>query len=83
MVDEGLVHILATDAHNLRNRSPLMAEARDMVAQRLGEQAAIDMVLTRPIGILENASPTSLPPAAGVTRQASGFGFFRRLFAGA
>jgi len=83
MVDEGLTHILATDAHNVRNRSPLMAEARDMVAERLGEQAAIDMVLTRPIGVLENASPDSLPPAVGVTKPTGGLGFFRRLFAGA
>jgi protein-tyrosine phosphatase len=80
MIDEGLAHILATDAHNLRNRSPLMAEARDMVAERLGEQAAIDMVLTRPIGVLENAPPDSLPPAVGVGRPSGGIGFFSRLF---
>ena len=48
-----------------------MAEARDMVAERLGEQAAIDMVLTRPIGVLENASPDSLP-AAVCLKKASG-----------
>ncbi|MEI7932392.1 MAG: CpsB/CapC family capsule biosynthesis tyrosine phosphatase [Alphaproteobacteria bacterium] len=83
MIDEGLTHILATDAHNIRNRSPLMAEARDMVAQRLGEQAAVDMVLTRPIGVLENAAPDSLPAAVGVTKPGGGLGFFRRLFAGA
>jgi protein-tyrosine phosphatase len=80
MVDEGLTHILATDAHNLRNRSPLMAEARDMVAERLGEQAANDMVLTRPIGVLENASPDSLPPAVGVAKAADGLNLFKRLF---
>ncbi len=83
MIDEGLVHILATDAHNLRNRAPLMAEARDKVAERLGEQAAIDMVLTRPAGVLENASPESMPPAVGAARRSGGLGFFRRLFAGA
>ena len=83
MIDEGLVHILATDAHNLRNRAPLMAEARDKVASRLGEQAAVDMVLTRPAGVLENASPESMPPAVGIQRGSGGKGFFRRLFAGA
>lgn len=83
MVDEGLTHILATDAHNLRNRSPLMAEARDLVAERLGEQAAIDMVLTRPIGVLENTSPEGLPPVEGIHRKSGGKGFFARLFSGA
>jgi len=81
MLDEGLVHILATDAHNLRNRKPKMAEARDAVALRLGEQAAIDMVLTRPRGILDDVLPTDLPDrvgAAAPTRAKSGF--FARMF---
>jgi protein-tyrosine phosphatase len=62
MIDEGLVHILATDAHNLRNRSPSMARSRDMVAERLGEAEALNMVLTRPRGILDNLEPGALPP---------------------
>lgn len=83
MVDEGLVHILATDAHNLRNRSPLMGEAREMVADRLGEQAAVDMVLTRPQAVLDNAAPDSMPTLNSVTSSSSGMGMLRRLFAGA
>jgi protein-tyrosine phosphatase len=62
MIDEGLVHILATDAHNLRNRAPSMAKARDMVAERLGETEALNMVEVRPRGILDNVEPSSLPP---------------------
>lgn len=62
MIDEGLVHILATDAHNLRNRSPSMAKSRAMVAERLGEVEADNMVLTRPQGILDDADPATMPP---------------------
>lgn len=80
MIDEGLVHILATDAHNLRNRSPSMAKSRDLVAERLGEQAAIDMVLTRPICVLENAPPDSAPAPVGVDKPKGGMGFFKRMF---
>ena len=83
MLDEGVVHILATDAHNLRNRSPILSEARQAVADRLGEQAAIDMVVTRPRGILENLAPSSLPPAVGAPAQVksrSREGVLRRLF---
>jgi len=84
MLDEGLVHVLATDAHNLRNRSPLMAEARDAVAERLGEQAAIDMVLTRPQGVLEDAVPDSLPPLAGTAPvKPERRGLFSRIFSNA
>jgi protein-tyrosine phosphatase len=80
MIDEGLVHILATDAHNLRSRSPVLSEAVAAVAARLGEQAANDMVLTRPLAVLENESPATVPAAVGVSRQASRPGFFKRLF---
>lgn len=81
MLDDGIVHVLATDAHNLRNRKPLLAEARELVAQRLGAQAASDMVLTRPRAVLENAPASSLPPAVGLPRQpAKRAGFFSRLF---
>jgi protein-tyrosine phosphatase len=62
MLDEGLCHLLATDAHNTEQRAPRMAEARDVVAQRLGDDEAINLVLRRPQGILDNLSPADLPP---------------------
>lgn len=82
MLDEGIVHIIATDAHNLRNRKPAMASARDAVAERLGEQAAIDMVLTRPQAVLDNQDPVTLPPtvANANKKPARSGGFFQRLF---
>jgi protein-tyrosine phosphatase len=62
MLDEGLCHLLATDAHDTEQRAPRMAEARDFVAQRLGDDEAINLVLGRPQGILNNLSPAELPP---------------------
>lgn len=84
LLDEGLVHILATDAHNLRNRCPNLSEARDLVAERLGEQAATDMVITRPQAVLDNALPSSVPPAVGApARPRERQGVFARLFSAA
>lgn len=81
MLDEGLVHILASDGHNMRGRRPQMAAARDIVAQRLGEPAAIDMVVTRPRAVLDNASPSRLPEPVSAPKQTStGLSFLRRLF---
>jgi len=81
MLDEGIVHILATDGHNLRNRTPLLSPARDAVAARLGDKAAIDMVLTRPKAVLENLPPSRLPDPVGAQKpSATGFRFLRRLF---
>ena len=62
MLDEGYCHLLATDAHNTDRRAPLMAEARALVAQRLGEDEAANLVLRRPQGILNDLTPAELPP---------------------
>jgi protein-tyrosine phosphatase len=62
MLDEGLCHLLATDAHNTEQRAPRMADAREFVAKRLGDDEAINLVLRRPQGILNNLSPAELPP---------------------
>lgn len=61
MLDEGVVDIVATDAHNLTSRPPVLSRARDAVAARLGEAEALNMVRHRPAAILEN---TALPPRA-------------------
>ena len=62
MLDEGLVHILATDAHNLRNRKPVLSAARERVAGRLGEAEATAMVTTRPAAIVANRPPEPVAP---------------------
>lgn len=80
MLDEGLVHLIATDAHNLRHRKPLLSEAVDLVATRLGDDAARDMVLTRPRLVLKNADPAASPALAGASKPEIRFGALRRLF---
>jgi protein-tyrosine phosphatase len=79
MLDEGLVHILATDAHNLRNREPVLSPARDLVAKRLGDEEATQMVLTRPQKIVDGAAPEATrrhPASSGGPRR---HGLFRGL----
>jgi protein-tyrosine phosphatase len=65
IVDEGLAQILASDAHNVTNRAPRLAEGRDAVAARLGADEARRMVMERPQGILANADPGTLAPRHG------------------
>ena len=75
MLDEGLVDILATDAHHIDKRPPLLAEGRDAAAVRVGMDEAMHMVRTRPRGVLDNAAPSSLPqrsPAAPPPAKARG-----------
>lgn len=63
LAGEGLVHILATDAHHPRRRPPLLAEAREAAARLVGEDEATHMVETRPAGVISNVGPDDLPPA--------------------
>ena len=57
MLDDGFCHVLATDAHDTERRPPRMAEACEFVARRLGENEAINLVLRRPQGILNDLIP--------------------------
>lgn len=72
MLDEGLVDILATDAHHIDQRPPLLAEARAAAAGRVGAEEAWHLVDTRPRGIVADTAPHDLPrrpePAAAPAR---------------
>ena len=54
MLDENLVDLLATDAHNLDSRPPLLAAARDAVAKRCGDATGARLVAANPLAILQN-----------------------------
>ena len=61
MLDEGCAHILATDAHDMGRRAPDLSKGCELAAKRLGSKEAEHLVLTRPLGILTNALPGTLP----------------------
>lgn len=62
MLDEGIVDILASDAHDTKYRTTGLSKARDAVAQRLGEKEARMMVLDRPYHIVKNEALPPKPP---------------------
>jgi protein-tyrosine phosphatase len=66
MLDEGCVHLIATDAHDAERRPPNLAAGREAVAKRVGPEEAQHLVLTRPLGILKDESPSTLPGPSGV-----------------
>jgi protein-tyrosine phosphatase len=84
MLSEGIVHIIASDAHNIRSRPPVMSEAFEMAKTELGLDEATHLVVTRPTSVLENAPPGATPKiGAQQPRQAkTSGGFLRRLFGG-
>jgi protein-tyrosine phosphatase len=64
MLDEGCVHILATDAHDTHRRPPDLSRGRDAAAARVGIEEAEHLVLTRPLGVIRNEAPANLPRLA-------------------
>ena len=61
MLDEGYVHILATDAHDVNRRPPNLSQGRELAAKRVGDTEAQHLVVTRPRGVLLNDVPSNLP----------------------
>jgi len=59
---KGLVHVIASDAHNTRGRSPVLSRAVERVGQWVGPDFAARMVDDIPRAFLEGRDP-DLPPA--------------------
>jgi len=62
MLDEGCVHILATDAHDVNRRPPNLSQGRELASKRIGDIEAQHLVETRPRGVLFDELPANLPP---------------------
>jgi protein-tyrosine phosphatase len=84
LLDEGWVHILATDSHGADRRPPLLAEGQRAAERWLGVEEAVRLVETRPHGILTNWKPEQLPrpPALAVETDPvrTGGSWLQRLF---
>lgn len=65
LMDEGLVHLIASDAHSTGRRAPVISEAREYAARQLGEAESWALVRDRPRAILDNISPDQLEPPKG------------------
>jgi len=63
MLDDGIVHVIATDAHNLTSRRPLLTEGREAAARWVGEAEAQCMVGERPEAVMNNVDPAHVLPA--------------------
>ncbi len=61
MLEEGLVQILATDAHDTIRRPPDLAKGLREAERLVGAEEARHLVHTRPLGVLMNKPPRELP----------------------
>lgn len=82
---DGVTHLLASDGHNLKNRTPELTEAREAAAVIVGEEEAWRLVLERPRAIIADLPPSevvAIHVAQPKTGPGSKPGFFSRLFGG-
>jgi len=88
MLDDGIVHILATDSHDPAHRPPILSAGRDAAAHWVGPEEAKRMVDERPRAVLADQPANSIvPPPAGragapIGRPQRRRGWLSRLFAG-
>ena len=62
MLDDGLVHLLATDAHGIKHRAPLLAEGLQAAEKWVGADEARRLVFDRPQAILDDRPPADVVP---------------------
>ena len=66
IVEAGLAHFVASDAHSPTWRAPGLSAARNALAQRLGAAAAARLLVDNPGRVLDDAPLSHLPAAEGV-----------------
>lgn len=82
MLAEGLVHILASDAHNTKSRPPVLSEAFAVATQELGLEEARHLVFSRPKAVLENLPAVDAAPLPLLTKPVQPISNWRRIFSG-
>jgi protein-tyrosine phosphatase len=77
LLQRGLVHVLASDAHGVEKRTPRLSSAREIVAERVGARYAAFMVDQAPAALLRGEAPDVPPIEPPPARKVS---FLSRLF---
>ena len=70
LMKRGLVHFIASDAHDTEHRPPVLKEAYGYIASRYGEQEAVRLFVTNPQATLIGAAVQQTPVTGrGVARR--------------
>lgn len=77
LLRKSLVHVLASDAHNVKGRPPLLSPAVEAIIPLVGERRALSMTEDAPRTLLAGGQP-ELPPVDGA--RASSGSFLSRWF---
>lgn len=70
LLDEGWVHVIATDAHDVGRRMPLLHEGRAAAEKRVGAEEARRLVEDRPRAVLDDRAPGEVHPVGALLPRA-------------
>lgn len=68
-LDKNWVHFLATDAHNMNSRPPILSEAYATVAKRYGQETAERLCVTNPRAVFFGEELAPQPPALDIEEE--------------
>jgi tyrosine-protein phosphatase YwqE len=74
MLENGLIHFIASDCHNTRNRLPGMSAAVALTAKIVGEEYALAMANDNPAAVVEGR-PIPTCPVATIPKKKKWFMF--------
>jgi protein-tyrosine phosphatase len=80
MLRKGMVHIVASDAHNTAERSPVMDQAFRVLCDLVGFEEAGNLVNVRPLAILQDRAPGSVSAPALSNREPNAYDVRRETF---
>lgn len=57
-----MVHIIASDCHNVQGRSPILSDARRVLEKKYGDELAFALTEDNPLAVVENRELPYFPP---------------------
>jgi len=77
LLRQGLVHVIASDAHDTENRPPRLDAAREILTREMGAEAADLLLVSNPAAILAGEPVWSAASSSAEHRKKSRFAFWR------
>jgi protein-tyrosine phosphatase len=77
LLRRGLVHVIASDAHDAENRPPRLDQAREILARELGQDAARLLLVENPAAIVNGDKVLMAAPGTAGTWPKSWFQFWK------
>ena len=68
LLGDGVVHLVASDAHTVSVRSPRMSDAIPLLERLVGVEETARLLRGRPQAILDDVAPDHVPPPPGLAQ---------------